>query len=200
MSTLDLALRNLTAWSVQVGVLALAAAALSRLLPVERPAARLAFGQALLALVLGLPLLQPWRPTASAVTWSVVPSSTLSPAPAAAGGAVPSAALAGWPVAAASLLVLGTVFCLARIGVGLAHLRSLRRRARPLDAPPWLLALRDEVTPRARFLLSDETSTPATFGLRWPIVLLPPVYASMDRGRQSAVALHELLHAGTGWR
>ena len=51
MSALELALRNLAAWSVQVAVLGLAAAALSRLLPIERPAARLAFGQALLAVV-----------------------------------------------------------------------------------------------------------------------------------------------------
>ena len=51
MSALELALRNLSAWSLQVAVLGLAAAVLSRLLPIERPAARLAFGQALLAVV-----------------------------------------------------------------------------------------------------------------------------------------------------
>lgn len=195
MSALELALRNLAAWSVQVGVLGLAAAALSGLLPIERPAARLAFGQALLALVLGLPLLQPWHATAPAVTWSVAPSSALSPAPTAARGPVPSGAMAGCPVAAASLLLLGVALRLAHVGAGLVRLRSLRRRARRLDAPPWLLALRDEVAPRARFLLSDETSTPATFGLRRPIVLLPPVFVSMHRERQAAVALHELLHA-----
>ncbi len=195
MSALELALRNLAAWSVQVGVLGLAAGALSGLLPIERPAARLAFGQALLALVLGLPLLQPWHATAPAVTWSVAPSSALSPAPTAARGPVPSGAMAGWPVAAVSLLLLGVALRLAHVGAGLVRLRSLRRRARRLDAPPWLLALRDEVAPRARFLLSDETSTPATFGLRRPIVLLPPVFVSMHRERQAAVALHELLHA-----
>jgi len=61
VSALELLLRNLAAWSLQAGALALAAAILSRLLPVERPAARLALGQALLALVLGLPLVQPWQ-------------------------------------------------------------------------------------------------------------------------------------------
>ena len=65
MSALELALRNLAAWSVQVAVLGLAAALLSRLLPIERPAARLALGQGLLALVLGLPLVQPWRAPAA---------------------------------------------------------------------------------------------------------------------------------------
>ena len=81
------------------------------------------------------------------------------------------------------------------MGAGLVRLRSLRRDARPLDAPPWLLALRDEVAPRARFLLSDEAGTPATFGLRRPVVLLPPVFESMGRERQEAIALHELVHA-----
>jgi hypothetical protein len=54
------------------------------------------------------------------------------------------------------------------------------------------------VAPRARFLLSAEAGTPATFGLRRPIVLLPPVFEGMDRERQAAVALHELQHARRG--
>ena len=43
---LELALANVAAWIVQAGVLALAAAALSRLAPVEQPNLRLAFEQA----------------------------------------------------------------------------------------------------------------------------------------------------------
>jgi beta-lactamase regulating signal transducer with metallopeptidase domain len=197
MSALELALRNLAAWSVQVAVLGLAAAALSRLLPIERPAARLAFGQALLAVVLGLPLVQPWHPTAPGVTWSLAfTPSPASVAPlATAGGAPPAPAIPGWPLAAAGLLLLGVSFGLMRVGAGLVRLRSLRRHSRPLDAPPWLLALRDDVAPRAHFLLSEEAGTPATFGLRRPIVLLPPAFESMPRERQAAIALHELVHA-----
>ncbi len=193
--SLELALRNLSAWSVQVGVLGLAVAVLSRLLPVERPAARLALGQALLVLVLGLPILQPWHATAPAITWSAARSSAPSLTPAAGGKTVSPLAIPRWPVLVVGLLVLGAAFRLSRIGVGLGRLRSLRRRARPLDAPPWLRALRDDVAPRACFLLSEETSTPATFGLRRPVVLLPPVFQSMNRERQAAVALHELVHA-----
>jgi hypothetical protein len=193
---LELALRNLAAWSLQVAVLGLAAAALSRLLPVERPAARLALGQALLALVLGLPLLQTWQATAAAVSWSFagVPSSPLPPALTVA-ATPPSGAALSWPAAVAGALLLGATLRLTRLGASLVRLRSLRLRARPLDAPPWLRTLRDEVAPRARFLLSDETSTPATFGVRRPVVLLPPAFLSMARERQEAVALHELLHA-----
>ena len=196
MSALDLALRNLAAWSIQIAVLGLAAAALSRLLPVERPAARLALGQALLALVLSLPLLQPWHATTTAVNWSfaLAPSVALPPGPAVP-GAPPSTAAPLWPAAVAGVLLLGTAFRLSRLGAGLVRLRSLRHRARPLDAPPWLDAVRLDTEPRTRFFLSDETSTPATFGVRRPVVLLPPAFLSMARERQEAVALHELLHA-----
>jgi D-alanyl-D-alanine endopeptidase (penicillin-binding protein 7) len=196
MSGLELALRNLAAWSLQVGVLGLAVAALARLLPIERPAARLVFGQALLALVLGLPLVQPWQATTAAVSWSSALSSPapLAP-PAAPGGARSFPAVPGWPVAAAGLLFMGVSYRLARVGAGLLRLRAVRRGSRPLEAPPWLLALRDEVAPRARFLVSGEAGTPATFGLGRPIVLLPPAFESMDRERQVAIALHELLHA-----
>jgi beta-lactamase regulating signal transducer with metallopeptidase domain len=195
-SALELALRNLAAWSVQVGVLGLAAAVLSRLLPIERPATRLAFCQALLALVLGLPLVQPWHAAAPSVSWffALGSSAALRSGPGAP-EAFPSTVVPAWPVAVAFVLLLGAVLRLLRIGVGLARLRSLQRRARHLDAPAWLCALRDEVLPRARLLVSEETSTPATFGLRRPVVLLPPVFRSMGRTRQEAIVLHELEHA-----
>jgi len=194
-SALELALRNLAAWSVQAAVLGLAAAALSRLLPVERPAARLALGQALLALVLGLPLLQPWQATAAAVSWSLamVPSAPLPPAVTVT-GAPPSGAAPLWPAAVAGTLLLGATLRLLRLAAGLVRLRTLRLRARPLDPSPWLRTLRDEFAPRARFLLSDDTSTPATFGVSRPVVLLPPAFLPMARERQEAVVLHELLH------
>ena len=100
-----------------------------------------------------------------------------------------------WPAVVAALLLLGVTVRLAQLGAGLVRLRGLRRRARPLEAPPWLLALRDDVAPRAVLVRSEEACTPATFGLRRPIVLLPPAFESMSRDRQEAIALHELLHA-----
>ncbi|HEX9187298.1 MAG TPA: M56 family metallopeptidase, partial [Vicinamibacteria bacterium] len=197
MSTLDLVLGNVAAWSVQVAVLGVAAAILSRLVPIERPAVRLAFGQGLLALVLGLPLLQPWRASAGEVSWLFAPepsaaatwAGTLGPG----AGAPPS-----WSLAAAALLVLGAALRLGLVVGGLLRLRALRRLARPVLAPPWLLALRDEVAPRASLVRCGGTGTPATFGIRRPVVLLPPAFESMGRDRQQAVALHELLHARRG--
>jgi hypothetical protein len=93
------------------------------------------------------------------------------------------------------VLLAGAGLRLVRLGAGLQRLRSLGRAGRPLEPPSWLRSLRNELAPRARFLLSDEAGTPATFGVRRPIVLLPPAFESMDRERQEAVALHELVHA-----
>ena len=133
--SLELLLRNLAAWSVQVGVLALAAAALSRLAPVERPAARLALGQGLLFAVLLLPLLQPWPAAAGAVSWSIGPSLPLGEAGEAT--AVPPAR-GQWPAIVAALLATGVALGFARLALGLLRLRSLRRAGRPLDPPDWL--------------------------------------------------------------
>jgi beta-lactamase regulating signal transducer with metallopeptidase domain len=196
VSALELALRNLTAWSVQAAALGLAAFVLTRLLPVERPAARSALAQSLLAFVLALPLLQPWSATATAVSWrfSLAPPDPLAPASAAAS----APAALDWPLALAGLLALGATLRLGRLALGLVRLRALRRRAQPLDAPPWLLALRDALSPRARLLTSPDAALPATFGLVRPVVLLPDAWSAMERDRQEAVALHELLHARRG--
>ncbi len=198
MSSLELALANLTAWSLQIGVLALAAAALACLVPVERPGVRLALGQSLLALMLVLPLVQPWRVTSAAVSWSVSLASATAPRAALSPGAGPLAAAPSWCVAVVLLLVLGTAIRLVRLAAALFELRALGHRARTLDLPPWLRELRDEVAPRARFAVSDRAGTPATFGLRRALILLPPGFESTEREHQAAVALHELLHVRRG--
>lgn len=192
MSGLDLALRNLLAWSLQAGVLSLVAALAGRLAPVDRPAARLALARALLASVVLLPLVQPWT-VASAmvdVSFGLIGSST-----AASPGSV--AAPGRWlvaPVVAAALAGVAAIR-LALLALRLMRLRTLRRRSRPLRPEPWLVALRDEVAPRASFAICDEARTPATHGARRPRILLPAFFAAMPRDRQQAVALHELLHA-----
>jgi hypothetical protein len=195
MSALELVLRNLAAWSLQVGLLALAAAALSRLVPIDRPATRLALGQSLLALVVALPLLQPWQAVGSEVAWSLASSAAGPTAATPATGAPVPGEPVSWPSAVAAVLLLGIASRLWRLGTGLLRLRSLRRGGRPLDASPWLRAARDELCPPAVFLLCGEVVSPATFGLRRPVVLLPLAFASLPRERQEAMALHELVHA-----
>ncbi len=194
---LDLALRNLLAWSLQVGVLALAAAAAGRLAPIERPGARLAFGQALLALVLLLPLAEPWAAATAAV------DATLGAVSAAGGGGAPAAAPPGTPrlglaAAIGAVLAFGVALRLALFATRLLRLARVGRAARPLSPEPWLAALRDEVAPRAAFAVSEAAGAAATYGLRRPLVLLPAAFAALPRERREAVALHELLHARRG--
>jgi len=193
--SLELLLRNLAAWSLQVGVLALAAAALSRLVPVERPAARLALGQGLLFAVLLLPLLQPWPAAAGAVTWSIGPALPLGEA---AGGTASPPAPDRWPAIVAVLLATGVALGLSRLALGLLRLRSLRRAGRPLDLPARLASARSQLAPRASFVVSGAVGSPATFGLRRPVVLLPTSFGSLPRERQEAMALHELEHVRRG--
>jgi hypothetical protein len=164
---------------------------------VERPRTRLALGQALLVLMAALPLLQPWRAPSAAVSWSfsLAPAAPLvGPSPAAG----PLATSSDWGLAVALVLLLGASFRLARLAAALVELEALGRRAQPLDPPPWLRAWRDAVAPRARFALLDRPGSPATFGVGRPLVLLPRGFESMQRERQAAIALHELLHVRRG--
>jgi hypothetical protein len=193
MSALELALRNLAAWSLQTGALTLTVAMLTRLWPIERPAPRLGLWQTVLAVALGLPLLQPWHAAAGSLdSWALWGSVT--PALPGAAPEAPSA-WAAWPVAAGGALVLGAVLQATRLGRGLLRLRSLRRDAPSWLPPAWLGTLRDALAPRARFVLAESVRAPATFGLQRPLVVLPAFFAALGRERQQAIAMHELLHA-----
>ena len=128
MSGLDLALVNLVAWSVQVAVLVLAAAAAQRLLPwsARRPGSRCCSSCWPLALL--LPFLQPWRAAAPGVAWSIRLAS--GPRAAAAphvAGALPQPRLPCRGLASTVVAVLlagGALVQLARLGLRLARLRS----------------------------------------------------------------------------
>jgi beta-lactamase regulating signal transducer with metallopeptidase domain len=193
---LDLLLRNLAAWSLQVGVLALAAAAAGRVVPVERPAPRLALGQALLALVLLLPLVQPWAAATAAV------DVTLGAATPATGRAAAGRGAGTLPLPFASVvaavLATGIAARLSLFAFRLGRLRRVGRSAQPLEPAPWLASLRDAVAPRASLALTEEAGSPATYGFHRPLVLLPLSFPAMPRERQQALALHELLHARRG--
>ena len=193
MSGLALALLNLASWSLQVAALALAAAVCERLLPIRRPAARLAFCQGLLALALALPLLQPWSRLAPPGSASV--ETAISAAMPAHGALRVMDLATAWPPLVLGLLSSGVLVQLALSSCGLLRLRTLRREARPYQPPPWLAALRDRLAPRAGFRLSTESASPATFGIRRPTILLPALFPALPPERQRQLALHELLHA-----
>ena len=176
---MTLALANLACWSLQVAALALAAAAAARWLPIGRPAARLAFAQALLAAALLLPLVQPWRAAAAGVVTATTAAQPDAPRPA--GTSRAPLGLPAWPALLAGVLAAGALLQLGRLALGFARLQGLRQRAAAFEASPRLDALRRELAPRAAFVLSGEAASPAAFGLLRPTVLLPSAFPRLDR-------------------
>ncbi len=105
--------------------------------------------------------------------------------------------LATFPAARLILLLLaaGVALRLIWLALGLVRLRQYRKRARLLDVLPQRMqeiAMRVGAAPE--FRLSEEIQSPVTFGVRHPVILLPPRFNEMDADRQQAIASHELLH------
>ncbi len=192
MSWTSLLAWNLAAWSLQAGVLLLAAAALERLAPVESPRARLAFAQGLLAVLVALPALQPWRAASGRVLVSIAPAAFAV----AASGRSPRgpSAPVGWVDLLLLLLALGVLVQMSRLALSLARARAIVRAARPLPGA-WPACPPDEPAPGVRLMLSDRVAAPATVGVRRPVILLPPRLLAMSTDQQRAIVLHELLHA-----
>jgi beta-lactamase regulating signal transducer with metallopeptidase domain len=200
---------NVAAWAVQMAAVAATAAAAQSVMPIDRPRARLAYWQAVLTLGLLLPCLQPWIRPAGPIP--LAPLARLE-----AGGenvpraAVPSAAAvsstSGWAVEPAPAptftstlasvdlaalflwtLAAGVAGFAARLALGLYALRRVRRRSIPLSP--------EAVDPAAVELrLSRDVSSPVTFGLRRPVVVLPEVFETLDDDEKRGVVCHELVH------
>ncbi len=208
-------LANLAAWAVQVTVLVAAGVWLPARLRLGSPRSRVVLFRALLVACLALPLAQPWR-AAPAVLVSADLSDIPSLDPAAA-GAAGNGAIAARPAASAgqpaivrvgdwlaslpwsrgALVVLGAgvALRLGWLGLGLVSLSRLRRRSAPID--PDLASIREAertVGAGAAFREAPRVARPVTFGLRRPVVLVPPGFANLEPGHQLAVACHELLH------
>jgi TonB family protein len=185
-------LANLASYAAQVGVLALAASSLPWVFRVQAPRVLLAYWRILLAACLLLPLIQPWRHERVEIPAANFGSVVFSPAPAA---PAPAAARFSAGQAAAAVLALGLAARLVFLSMGLWRLRWYRRRGWPLKPLPDRLAeLRAWLGPRTEILVSNHVTSPVTFGLLRPVILLPPGFTEMDSTRQAAIVCHELLH------
>ncbi len=105
--------------------------------------------------------------------------------------------LRGWPVESvvAGVYLAGVAARFGWLALGLISLARLRRSAVPLDPRPDAVdAAALLVGADAGFLVSPKVVRPVTFGIRRPVVLVPPGFASFEPGQQTAVAAHELLH------
>jgi TonB family protein len=111
-----------------------------------------------------------------------------------AAGAEPVAIDTVWPAALTALLVAGAVARVGWLAVGGLAIRRLVSRSRPLTETVLGESLPHGVPARAEVRLSDDVSGPVTFGLRRPVVLVPPTFFSLPREARRAVLFHELLH------
>jgi TonB family protein len=196
---LDWSLANLGAWAVQAAALVAVGVWLPMRLRLGAPRVRLVAFRTLLIACIALPLVQPWKP---APAKTVGPELLPPPIELAAGsmsGAAPVSpksddsraafslepvrtfvAALPWATVALVVLAAGAALRLGWLGLGLLSL-ALRDAERAVGVA-------------ASFRQSPRVRHPVTFGLRRPVVLVPPGFTALDPPQQLAIACHELLH------
>jgi TonB family protein len=96
------------------------------------------------------------------------------------GGISGLAAPSCWPIALTVAWVAGMTLLLLRSGLGLARLARITSRARRMGSE--------------EFLVSDSVTTPMTWGVLRPVILLPAYIANWPAERRDSVILHERAH------
>jgi protein TonB len=179
-----LLLDNVLAWSAQVGVLVAVGAIAAFMLSDHR--VRLIFWQAILAIALLLPALEPWHQPMVENTESVSVASSAAPVIV----NHPSAWRVTWRREYLLLLIAGgAALRFLWIGAGLVRLRRHRLDARMLTIPPVPFS-----NPRVRWFISNTVGGPVTFGFLSPTILLPARVAELPEDLREAIAHHELAH------
>ncbi len=105
----------------------------------------------------------------------------------------------GWGGALFGVWAAGVGVALLRLALGTFGLARLVRRAQPADDPAWVMPLqrlaRELGIRRPVSLYVGRTGTvPVTWGVVYPVVLLPADAAEWSAERRRAVLLHELAH------
>ncbi len=210
----ELSLANLAAWALQAAALVALGVWLPIRLRLGAPRARLVVFRALLVACIALPLVQPWKPSPSnaAVIGSAPPPIEIAGIEAGRSASPPPApgdsregfsferarsAVSALPWTWIALVVLagGAALRLGWLALGLVSLVRLRRSSSPIVADTSaVLAATRAVGTRASFRESPRVRHPVTFGLRKPVVLVPPGFTALDPPQQLAIACHELLH------
>jgi len=186
--TLGLVLDNLLAWSAQICVLVAIGFLASLLL--THPRARLLFWQAILAVALLLPIIEPWQLPADAQTGGVTVSTGTVRIVAS------HAASSRWiwkREYLLGILAAGSLLRLLWIGAGLMRLRRHRLDAQMLTTPPVPFS-----NPSVRWFISSTVGGPVTFGFVNPSILLPTRVAELPADLREAIAHHELAHVRRG--
>ena len=173
---------NILIYALQIGLLVVLGALAPVLLRLKMPRSRLLCWQVVLAGCLALPWVRPWRQEV------VTAASQVSSVFTAVATSAPVRRGIPWTEIALFVLMAGVLIRLAWLGAGLTRLAAYRRRARSL---PSELAM---PVGGVELLLSDDVSSPVTFGWRDPVVLLPVSFPALSDTTRQAILCHELEH------
>ncbi len=178
---------TLLMWSAQVAVLT-AAAALAAM-AIAHPKGRLALWQGLLAVLLLLPAIEPWK-AAPLPMIAPVPQATFEIAynPAAS----QPASLHWRPEYWLWLIAAGAALRLLWMAAGFLRLQRYRRYAHPIAEP--LPSSAGSVA----WYASDAVPGPVTYGWRRPVILLPSKTLDLPADLREAIQCHELIHVHRG--
>jgi TonB family protein len=173
---------NLMLYSLQIGLLVGLAAMVPAMLRLRLPAAKLLYWQILLGACLLVPLVRPWKQEV------VVSNVEVSTRMVAVGSQRPaSGGTISWNEIGLLVLAAGALARLGWLGTGFVRLRHYRRHSRAFETPFAASAGLD-------LRISDDVAGPVTFGLRKPVILLPPRFPQLKARLQEAILTHELLH------
>lgn len=176
MSFLD---ANLFSYGVQILVVVLAAAGIALLLGGGDPRVRLWHWQAALMVALVAPFFGRWE-TLEADSVSVV----MSASQVVTGDAAQGNGTVPWRGVALSVLLIVSAGFLLRLSAGAVRLHRYRKGSRAAEGFEGVGECR----------VSDEVTTPVTFGLWRPVILLPAYVSELPRAQQEAIVLHEAVH------
>jgi TonB family protein len=187
---MSITIDHLVAYSVQFAALAVTAAMVVGALRLRAPAPALRFWQAVAAISLALPFIQP-ATTSSTISLYTVTSI--------AGVAAAADTLSGSGIAIGDVLLYvvvgGASIRLLWLVCGVVRLRVITRRAERTEVFARLLhELTAALGAKATIALSDDIETPATVGVRRPLILVPRRLLELPREVQRAVIAHELIH------
>lgn len=190
---------NLAVYCAQLAILIATGGLLAAVTGMRGARVRLLYWQALLALGLLLPAVEPWQ-TAPQANQGLGPADghlTLA-------GSMGMQAAATAPAHATSsfsiyelvavVLAAGLLLRLLWLVMGIVRLRRSSRNARPLGSHAAVEDFKTELGVSPAVLVSEHISSPVTFGWRAARVLLPGKFTQMDEARQRVILCHEFLH------
>lgn len=176
-------LENLAFYSLQIAVVAVTGGLLMRALQIRNPGARLMCWQALIAVCLLLPAIQPW------LTSKTDGNVQISLGPAVTAEASHATRAAVIPIAGIVLLLVGAGVAVRFAILGLGFLRLRRYRRDSTFVPGAFADLERRLGVFADVQMSGDVAGPVTFGFRRPVILVPEACLADE-----SVACHELIH------